>query len=192
MKMNMYLVKPPEKEMISLEEGKNYLRVDHDFDDDCLTSLIRSTREALETVIQKSVLRQTLKYIINGNFFLREKYVSFCGNTVIIPLPKPPIIKIVSVTLDGKKIDDEKYCFEKSDSTLILNMRMDCKKPRTLEVIYEAGIAEDCKDIPYQLKLANLMLLANAYQERYSHKNDDIFSKGVRRLLSPFLNLKLY
>jgi uncharacterized phiE125 gp8 family phage protein len=189
--MNLYLLKPPEKEMILLEEGKNYLRIDHDFDDDCLTSLIRSTREALETVIQKSVLRQTWKYIINGNFFLLEKYVSFCGNIIKIPLPKPPLIKIVDVTLDGKKIDNEKYGFEKVDSTLRLNMSMNSKKHRALEVVYEAGIVEDVQNIPYQLKLANLMLLANAYEERYSHKNDDIFSKGVRRLLSPFLNLRL-
>ncbi|MDR3151219.1 MAG: hypothetical protein LBT67_00005, partial [Holosporaceae bacterium] len=98
---------------------------------------------------------------------------------------------IVDVTLDGKKIDDRKYGFEKADSMLRLNMSVGYKKPRALEVVYEAGIVEDVQNIPYQLKLANLMLLANAYQERYSHKNDDIFSRGVRQLLSPFLNLRL-
>ncbi|MDR1361868.1 MAG: phage head-tail connector protein [Holosporaceae bacterium] len=190
--MSLYLLKPPGEEMISLPEGKTYLRVEHNFDDDCLLGLIRSTREALETVIQKSILKQTWKYVINGDFFLRKNQLSFCANSTTIPLPRSPLIKIIDVTLDGQKLDGKKYSFEKFSSAIRLHMSIDCKKNGPLEVVYEAGIAENAQNIPYQLKLANLMLLANAYQERYSGRSEGLFSKGVRQLLSPFINLRLY
>jgi hypothetical protein len=40
--------------------------------------------------------------------------------------------------------------------------------------------------------LANFMLVANAYQERFSYNSNGIISKGVQQLLDPFLNLRIF
>ena len=45
--MKLILIEQPTDEIISLEETKNYLRIDHDFDDDLLKMLIKSTRAAM-------------------------------------------------------------------------------------------------------------------------------------------------
>ena len=57
---------------------------------------------------------------------------------------------------------------------------------------YKAGISDQAENIPYQLKLANLMLVANAYQERYSYSQNNVISQSVKELLMPFLNLRIF
>jgi uncharacterized phage protein (predicted DNA packaging) len=198
--VNLRLIEAAVDEIISLKEAKEYLRIDHDFDDEVITTLIKSTREAMESVVQKTILKQTWEYtiyndIINNLTAKGEKHPSFSNGLLTIPLPKPPIIKIIHVTLDSKELELRQYRFEKIGArfsvSIIYRSIPNYKNVKAIAITYEAGIVENAKEVPYQLKLANLMLLANAYQERYSYKSEGIMSAGVRQLLSPFLNLRL-
>ncbi|MDR2067793.1 MAG: head-tail connector protein [Holosporaceae bacterium] len=199
--MQLNLIKKPESEIISLQETKNYLRLDHDFDDNLIASTIKSTREALESIIQKSILKQTWEYVLDNcsicNFdFGESDYPSIFCDIIKIPLPKPPIMKIVSVTIDGKEQKEVKYSVEKINYKFCLCVNCGksiCRRNKiSIKIVYKAGIADKVDNIPYQLKLANLMLVANAYQERFSYKQDGVISQGVKQLLSPFLNLRIF
>ncbi|MDR1375201.1 MAG: head-tail connector protein [Holosporaceae bacterium] len=199
--MQLNLIKKPENEIISLAEAKNYLRIDHDFDDTLIVGTIKSTREALESIIQKSIFKQTWEYVLDNysicNFdFCESDYPSIFCDIIKIPLPKPPIMKIISVKVGEKEQKECKYSVEKINHKFCLCINYGKSLHRrnkvSIKIIYEAGIADKVENIPYQLKLANLMLMANAYQERFSYKQEGVISQGIKQLLSPFLNLRIF
>ncbi|MDR0968397.1 MAG: head-tail connector protein [Holosporaceae bacterium] len=196
--MQLNLIEQPASEIVTLGEAKNYLRIDHDFDDNLILNLIKSTREAIETTIQKSIVKQTWEYKLDRESVSNFKpgnssYPNiFCG-VMRIPLPKPPIMKIILVEIDDREIDPKKYSLETINERFCLCLNdpklFQNKRKISVRIIYETGISEDPENIPYQLKLANLMLVANAFQERFSYPQNGFVSQGVKRLLSPFLNL---
>ncbi|MBQ7674232.1 MAG: phage head-tail connector protein [Alphaproteobacteria bacterium] len=199
--MKLVLIEQPTDEIITLQETKNYLRIDHDFDDDLLKMLIKSTRTAMETIIQKSIMSQTWEYTIDHHSVSNSKYerrdiANVSGGIITIPLPKSPVVNILSVKMGSDTIEITAYCLERvaNKFCLILNCKnIPSKKVKYPIVIrYQSGISTETENIPYQLKLANLMLVANAYQERYSYSQNNVISQSVKELLMPFLNLRIF
>jgi hypothetical protein len=193
--MQLNLIEKPASEIITLEEAKIYLRIDHDFDDNLIAGFIKSTREAMESIIQKSILKQTWEYkldnvSISSLDFRESDYPSIYGNSLRIPLPKPPIIEIISLEIDRKEVDANKYSLEKTNNKfcLCINETKFFRNKRKISMVvkYSSGISDCVENIPFQLKLANLRLVANAFQERFSYSQNSIISQGVRQLLSPF------
>ena len=199
--MQLSLVEKPREEIVSLEEAKNYLRISHDFDDQLLNMIIKSTREAMESIIQKSVIIQTWKYTINNDSICcssiqKDDFPIIRRDVVRIPLPKPPVARIISVKIDDQEIENKHYTLEKIHSKFCLCLSskkaFNEKRKAAITVEYEAGISDKKENIPYQLKFANLILIANAYQERYSYNQNSVISQGVKQLLEPFLNLRVF
>lgn len=199
--MKLILIEQPTDEIISLKETKNYLRIDHDFDDDLLKMLIKSTRTAMETIIQKSIMAQTWEYTIDRRSVSNSRYEKrdianvSCG-VITIPLPKSPVVDVLSIKMKGETLETTTYYLEKMGNKcrLILNCKSLVSKKINYPIIirYKAGISDKAENIPYQLKLANLMLVANAYQERYSYSQNNVISQSVKELLMPFLNLRIF
>ncbi|MDR0753604.1 MAG: head-tail connector protein [Holosporaceae bacterium] len=199
--MQLNILEKPSEEMITLAETKNYLRIDHDFDDNLISAIIKSTREAMEATIQKSILKQIWEYKLDNTSicdfdFQEGDYPSIYCNNVRIPLPKPPIMEIISVNSDNRELNSDRYSLEKTNDKfcLFVDRRhlFRKKKKISIAVKYSAGIADSAENIPYQLKLANLMLVANAFQERFVYPQNSIVSQGVKQLLHPFLNLRIF
>jgi hypothetical protein len=199
--MQLNLLEKPFEEMITLAETKNYLRIDHDFDDNLISAIIKSTREAIEAIIQKSILKQIWEYKLDNmsicDFDFQEgNYPSIYCNNVKIPLPKPPIREIISISANNRELDSNKYSLEKTNDKFCLcvdRKHLFRKRKRiSIAIRYSAGIADSAENIPYQLKLANLMLVANAFQERFAYPQNSIVSQGVKQLLHPFLNLRIF
>lgn len=199
--MQLNLVKKPTCEIVTLEEAKNYLRIDHNYDDDLILNFIQATREAIESIIQKSIMKQIWSYQLDNSSICKfdageSNYPSIFGNIIKIPLPKPPVMEILSVVIDDRECEKKEYYLEKvcNQFCLCVSCKNIIGKKRKVQITieYAAGIADDVKNIPYQLKLANLMLVANAYQERFSYKQHGVISQGVRQLLDPFLNLRIF
>jgi hypothetical protein len=199
--MQLTLIEKPSGEIISLEEAKNYLRIDHDFDDDLLSMMIKSTREAMESIIQKSIMFQTWRYTIYKhsvcNFAPKDNDIAYMHNrSLLIPLPKPPIMKIIKVKAGVTELAKEDYKLRILNSrfcALISYKNISAGEQKfPTEITYEAGISDDVENIPYQLKLANLIMLKNAYQERYSYNVNCIISREVKQLLTQFMDLRIF
>jgi uncharacterized phiE125 gp8 family phage protein len=198
--MQLNLIEGPTCEIITLEETKNYLRIDHDFDDNLISLFIKSTREAMEAIIQKSIMKQVWEYksedqFISNFYFNSDDYPSVFKNTLKIILPKPPVRNILCVKINDNEIDPQQCSLDTAGNKFCLcihGKHSFTKKPKISVIVrYEAGISDCAENIPYQLKLANLMLVANAFRERYSYSQCDVISEGIRQLLSPFLNIRM-
>ena len=200
--MKLILKEEPKEEIITLEEAKNYLRINHDFDDELIKMFIKSTRCAMEAIIQKSILAQTWEYIIDSDSVCKSKQkrldiVRCSYGKITIPLPKSPVVDVLSVKMNFKKLKETAYSWDWVKGKCAL-LTINCKDldSKNLEypikIKYRAGIAEVADNVPYQIKLANLMLLANAYQERYSFSQTTFISQSVKDMLVPFLDLRFF
>lgn len=202
--MQIKQIKNTENEIVSLEETKRYMRIDHNADDDFIKDLIPATREAMESVIQKSILKSGWEYIVEGKNignmrFGDSNYPRVLSNVVTIPLPKPPVLKITKVSIikptgEEVELNEEKFSLEQIGACfcaeIIVPERLNLKKC-AIKINYESGISEDPENIPYQLKLANLMLVANAYKERFCYNVASFMPSGVQQLLAPFKTLRV-
>ncbi len=193
--MKLELIEQPNEEIITLQEVKDYLNINHNFEDSMLKLLIKSTREAIETLVQKSIIKQTWKYTLSQNEFDNlntDGRPCVFGSMIKIPMPRPPVLDIVEVVIDRKVIDRKRLKLEKINNTsyLYVNNIRNFDKCQEISILYNAGIALFPNRVPYQIKLANLMLVANAYQDRYNSTYQ--ISAGIRELLSPFLNLRIF
>ncbi|MDR1333898.1 MAG: head-tail connector protein, partial [Holosporaceae bacterium] len=165
--MQLNLIEESSGEIITLEETKNYLCINHDFDDSLISILIKSTREALEAIIQKSILKQVWEYKMENqpvsNFYFNSNdYPNIFKNTLKISLPKPPIRKILAVKINEEEIDLNKCSLNTIGDRFclcIVNNFLAKKSKISFSIRYETGISDDVGNIPYQLKLANLMLM---------------------------------
>ncbi|MDR1551673.1 MAG: head-tail connector protein [Holosporaceae bacterium] len=198
--MQLNLIEKSSEEIITLEEAKNYLRVSHDFDDHLINGLIKSARGIIESFIQKSILKQVWEYRLKdcskGHGPLKwDGFQRIIGGIATILLPNPPILKIVSVGTRDHEIDPSSYSFEQRGSQYFLCINDTSffrnREANSITIRYEAGIADSVDSIPYQLKLASLMLIANAFQERFSCGQGDVIPPGIRQLLSPFLTIRI-
>jgi hypothetical protein len=193
--MKLELIQQPDVEIVSLQEAKEYLGISHDFEDDMLKFLIKSTREAIESVMQKSVIHQTWQYTLSRNEFANlnsDGRPCIFGSVIKIPMPRPPLLDVIGVKIDDKIIDRRRIKVEKVLNTFyvyILNVK-NFDASENVTITYTAGLASLPTAVPYQIKLANLMLIANAYQNRY-HSTSSI-PQGIRELLNPFLNLRIF
>lgn len=200
--MKLILKEEPKEEIITLEEAKNYLRIDHNFDDDLIEMLIKSTRCAMEAIIQKSILAQTWEYIIDSDSVCKTRFkrldvVRSSYGKITIPLPESPVVDILSVKMGLKKLKDTVYSWDWVKGKCAL-LTINCKELDSnnleypIRVKYRTGLADSAENVPYQIKLANLMLLANAYQERYSFSQTTFISQSVKDMLVPFLDLRFF
>jgi hypothetical protein len=198
--MHVFPIEKPSFEIVTLKEAKNHLHVDHDFDDDLIQTLITATREAMESITQKSIVKQTWSYIIRVNALHSichdsPHYPCIFTNMVSIPLPKPPVLKIMRVSVDDSNLNEGKYVLEKQESRFcVFIARQDVfwkSNDSNISVVFEAGMVDSRNNIPYSLKLANLLMIANAYNERYSYKSDGFMTEAIRQLLNPFLTLRV-
>lgn len=192
--MQLTLLEHPQEEIISLNDVKNYTRIDQNCDDSLLKTFISATREAMEALLQKSIIKQKWLYRIDAkeinNLSIDEKdFPSILYGLVKIPLPKPPVITIEKVTINyaNGRTRDIKYDEEMNGRFYVtINQRELSPQVKSIDVVYCAGIAEHAENVPYQLKLANLMLVANAYRHRFTYNSSDFMPQNVKQVLSPF------
>lgn len=192
--MQLNLLEKNEQELISLPEAKNYIRVEQNCDDNLIKTFISATREAMESILQKSIVKQKWSYQIDAKDVVYIEVnndisdISSCK--VKIPLPRPPVIEIEKVTVNyknGKSRVLNNYEQEVDRQFCLLIDRNEIRPSvKNIEIVYSAGIVENVENVPYQLKLANLMLVANAYKNRFSYDSSEFMPKSIEKMLAPF------
>jgi len=178
--VRLRLKTPPSVEPVSLEEAKNYLKVETADDDTLISSLIKSARELIERYLRKTLITQTWEMVLDDG-----------GSMVVIP--RPPLQSVTSIKTiaeDGTETveDPEKYIVElgcDSPGRVMLKSGQTWSIHRgfaSFIVEFVAGYGDQASDVPEALKQAILQLVAHLYENRGA---EDI-PLHIRTLINPY------
>lgn len=150
-------------EPVTLEEIKNYLRVDGSLttDDDMLTELGKTARSLCEKYVNQSIITRTVKSIVNNSL-----------GGIVLPY-QPYVSGIVVKDYDGNTIDSNNVEFKGASFKRLFE-----PVSEYLECTYLAGYST----CPSHFKTAILQQLAWMYENR----GDAGLSEIVMQTLKPY------
>jgi uncharacterized phiE125 gp8 family phage protein len=155
----------PAKEVWTLSEVKNYLKVDTSADDTLITTLLQSAREVAERYLNQALITQTIT----------EKLDRL--NSPVLYLSVSPVIAVSSLQYADSQNTTQTY----NSSNYIVDT---FEKPARLSVAYgktwptlygnindvtityTAGYNTEPSGVPMQIRQAVLMMVADGYDNR--------------------------
>jgi uncharacterized phiE125 gp8 family phage protein len=186
--MPAILLTPPASEPISLAEAKNFLRVEHDADDELIAALIAAARNAIELATRRVLIAQTWRMTLHC-WPASGRIVS-------------PVNPLVSLTAGRVRREDE--TFSVLDPTAFM---LDTASVPGVIAFERAGVTEPVRalagieldveagygaavDVPAPLTQAIRLLLAQSYEQR-DQVRPDALPETVAALVAPFRILSL-
>lgn len=185
--MRIELVERPEIAPVTLQEAKDYCKIDTDVDDDIVLRLINGATQYVESYCNTSLITQT-KIV-----WLNPSDVDYKYNYVDLPIG--PIIEIdelnsygqtntetladVHYTLSGRRLFWDNGYYWPSD----------VRGFDSYAVTALVGYGDDAESVPEDIKNAILMLVANWYQNREAtplEAQDKTIPYSVTAKLAPF------
>ena len=155
----------PAKELWTLSEVKNYLKVDTSADDTLITTLLQSAREVAERYLNQALITQTIT----------EKLDRL--NSPVIYLSVSPVISVSSFQYADSQNTTQTYnaanyivdtfekparlsvAYGKTWPTLYGNIN-------DVTITYTAGYNTEPSGVPMQIRQAILMMIADSYDNR--------------------------
>lgn len=153
---DLTLVSSPSTEPVSLDDAKNYLRVDGTDDNALISTLIKAVRYTAEQYLRSSFITQTWKLSL-------DKYApSVCR----LPMgPLQSITSVKSITRDGTETTlSSSLYFLKANNDFI-----EFETPpvgHRIEITYVTGYGDSASDVPAPIAQAMLIHLADIYDGR--------------------------
>lgn len=167
--MSVVVITPPEFALVSLEEAKVHLRVDHDDDNDYIEGLVETATNMIDGPagwLGRALITQTLEW--RGDEF------PSCHD---IRLPYPPIAAIVSVKYDDD--DGAEQTISSGDYRLVgqpsiprLALAYGSTWPSTrwqneaVRIRYTAGYGATVDSVPAPIRQAVLLMVSELYENR--------------------------
>jgi len=193
----------PETEPITLQDARDYLRVDLVDDDDLITSLIVAARTRVETIIRRPLITQTWRMKADRfPWYLGNGWYEFGGQNHQrdgMYLPLPPLISVSSVTYldengDTQTLSTSDYVVSTDSEPARITLAVDANWPSTQCVADAVTITFTCgygtsADVPDGIKTAIKMLVSHWYENRVPIVTGTIASDipmTVDALLDPF------
>lgn len=167
--MPSILLAGPAVEPITLAEAKQFLRVEHDDDDDIIPALIVGSRIHVET--------QTRRALITQSWRLTRDVWPAAGCIELLPVPLKTLDAVRIYKLDGTTLplDLAGFTLDKSDAParLCFSRGMIVIAPPSperyvggIELDVTCGYGDDPEDVPEPLRQAIRMLVAHWYENR--------------------------
>lgn len=145
------------QELVSLEELKEYMRIEHEDEDSLIKSLHRSAYDWVEQFTCRSLL--PTKWSFRSLPLKRGSEINLC-------LPFPRLIKVESahhvITNDNKERIKRFSVYEKYDLSYFCVL----SKGFPIEIIYEAGFDDNLEKVPEGICHAIKTLVAYWYENR--------------------------
>ncbi|MDR0406975.1 MAG: head-tail connector protein [Holosporales bacterium] len=202
--MSLTIVHPSQTPLISLEEAKAYLRVDSDAEDALIQRLVAASTEALEVITGRSFLQKTYQYATPLKLFTPKNQTTqdylYPISVLQVPLPRPPVCRITSVVLrtgvQEREIPAENYSMMERHGPAQLTITVpvgacSSRMPCELIISFSAGFGETADSVPEGLRLAILMLVADAYEKRDGFSAQAGLPQGVHALIQPYRLLNI-
>ncbi len=192
--MTSYLLSAPAIEPIDLAQAKEYLRIDNNYEDDFINSLIVAARIHVESTISRALISQSWRVV-------RDDW----PKDRIIKLPISPLISLSAITI----YDDEGNAnslslaqflpqTKSAQARIFLPNIIDglgqMRQRAAIEIDYVAGYGENSEDVPNDIKQAILILIAYWFEHREAlvlAGSGSVVPSGFDRILAPFKSVKL-
>lgn len=168
-------------EPVSLDEAKNFLKVETSDDDMLISSFIKSARELVERYLRRALITQTWEMVLDE------------GGTMIV-IPRPPLQSVTSIKTiaeDGTETveSSDKYIVElgfDSPGRVMLKSGQTWSIHRgfaSFIVEFVAGYGDQAQDVPEILRQAILQLTAYFYENRGV---EEVIPLQIRNLIHPY------
>lgn len=178
---------------VTVDEIKEFARIDGDDEDDILETFLESVINGVETYLGRSLITRTYKMIMD-NWQERE-----------IELPMPPLISVTSVTTVDE--DDTATTYASTNYFVVTESipgRLVIKKDSTLPtnternyagytITWTAGYGK-ANDVPTQLKTAIKQWVTMIYENRSMTDNEILHNEpppDVKQILRPYRVLRI-
>ena len=181
--MSLTVTSAPSVEPVSTAEAKEWLRIDSSdtSQDAILTILIKAARVRVEEYLRRSLITRTYSWEMNGDD-MRDR----------IEIPRPPVQSVTSLTIydensagvetsyteaaENWQLVEASYLKHRNDGWEV--NRMD----RAGTLVYVAGYGNASTDIPADILIATLKLLALWYERRGDENRDNVEEREFRIL----------
>jgi len=160
-----YLIqKQPEDEPLTLEEVKEYLRVDTDSEDDLITSFIIAARRQVEA--------RTYRPLITQSWLLSLDFSEISDIVEINKFPLQTVDSIKYFDIDGniQTIDSSKYIVDKNSNPCrvqFTDLPSTIKNQiNAMQIKFTCGYGDLASDVPDDIKLAMKFIIGHYYENR--------------------------
>ena len=160
--MNYTQVTTPTTEPISLQEAKDYLRVDSNVEDTLITALIKAARSKVENDTWRKMITQTLLLSMDKSEV--KRFVGITGS----PIQSITHIKYFDINVVQQTLSTGSYQSNLLNEPAIIEITdmpdmADRMNALQIEFICGYGVAAS---VPEDLKLAMLLLIGHYYEHR--------------------------
>ncbi|MCC8484128.1 MAG: head-tail connector protein [Rickettsia endosymbiont of Labidopullus appendiculatus] len=160
----------------SLVEVKNYMRIEGDYDDDLISSLIDAAIMAAENFTKLTIITRRVEFVCN------------IKNQQNFQLKYQPIKELVKITLTNSsefiELRSDQYYLDHDRSLLCLN-----KKLENYQLMVEYIVGYDKMHIPASIKHGILMHIAEMYDRE--RQNTTYLSTEIKNLYLPYRQLRI-
>jgi uncharacterized phiE125 gp8 family phage protein len=166
----------PPQQIWTLADVKNYMRIEGNYDDGLINSLIEAAIVAAENFTKMSIISRRVEFTCNirnkQEFNLRYR-------------PIAQLVKIIVMTKGEKSVlGSEQYSMDFDNASLLMNQKLD---DEMLLVEYIAGF--DQGSIPQSIRHGILMHVAEMYDRE--RQDTPFLSTEIKNLYLPYRQLKI-
>lgn len=163
---DFWVLTPPTLEPVTLSEVKEYIKLDGKAEDKYLESIIKAVRLALEGILGRSIMTQTIMLRLDA------------WPSNVLNLPRPPLVSVTAIrTLDeaGAKTvySASNYYINTGGGKAQIVIKCASSLPSNYnrahggyEVEYIAGYGNEISDVPETIRQAVLQWVAAVYETK--------------------------
>jgi uncharacterized phiE125 gp8 family phage protein len=186
--MPAILLTPPEAEPLSLADAKNFLRVEHDADDELIAALVAAARGEVELATRRVLMTQTWRIVLH-RWPASRRVVS-----PVNPLRTLEAVRVFEADGEAEAIATADFVLDTASVPGLIDVsRANAAAPGRalagIELDVTAGYG-DADDVPAPLVHAIRLLVARSYEHR-DRVVTDALPDAVAKLIAPFRVLSI-
>lgn len=164
------LISKPSTLIIDLEEVKNYLKVEHNLEDDLISVLINAAEDAANKYMLRYIRKTTFEYFEESS-------------TSIVELRRARFSSVDSVSILSGDEWEETTDYQLSSDSDIYGVVKIGASHSALKIRFSVG---DDDEVPPALKTAILIIVANMYENRGDDAELSVIPQMAKQILNGY------